>query len=253
VASTLDSQIDELYQLPLEQFTEKRNALAKELQGSAKTQVQHLIKPSLPMWAINQLYWRERPTYSALVDASEKVRAAHRALLSGPSGQKTDVRKPDQVHRAAIERAVAKTLAILATSGLRASGSALDTIRQSLAALPTDEPRGRMTRPPEPSGFSLLTGVKPQAVPEAKAPRGVSAESKRKEADERQQEARRQGEQLQEKQRKEEQRQQERAEKARQFARAQAARKLERAKQEAEQSASRLEAARRRLAELEKD
>lgn len=260
MASTLDSQIDELYQLPLEQFTEKRNALAKELAGSAKTQVQHLVKPSLPMWAINQLYWRERPTYSALVDASEKVRAAHRALLSGPSGQKTDVRKPDQVHRAAIERAVAKTLDILAKSGLRASGSALDTIRQSLAALPTDEPRGRLTRPPEPWGFTLLTGVKPRVVPEAKtkAPAGVSTESKRKDADERQQEARRlegqrQEEQRQEKQRKEEQRQQERAEKAKQFARAQAARTLERAKHEAEQSASRLEAARRRLAELEKD
>jgi regulator of protease activity HflC (stomatin/prohibitin superfamily) len=242
VASRLDSQIDELYQLPLEQFTDRRNALAKELSGSAKTQVRRLIKPSLAMWAINQLYWQERPTHSALVDASEKVRAAHRALLSG---HKTDVRKPEQVHRSAIERAHAKTINILSRNGLRASSSVLDTIRRSLAALPTDEPNGRLTRPPEPSGFTLLTGVKPQVVrePKATAPPDVPAERKRKEAEERRQEERQ----------REERRQEERAERAKQFARAQAARKLERAKREAEESASRLEAAQRRLAELEKD
>jgi colicin import membrane protein len=147
------------------------------------------------------------------------------------------------VHRAALERGHAKTINILSRNGLRASSSVLDTIRRSLAALPTDEPNGRLTRPPEPSGFTLLTGVKPQVVREAKAPPHAPAERKRKEAEERRQEER----QL------EERRQEERAERAKQFARAQAARKLERAKREAEESASRLEAAQRRLAELEKD
>jgi len=225
VAPKLDSQIDELYQLPLEQFTEKRNALAKELSGSAKTQVRRLIKPSLAIWAINQLFWQERPTYSALVDASDKLRAAHRTLLSG---HKTDVRKPEQLHRAAIERATATTTRILGRIGRRVSSGALDTIRRSLAALPTDEPPGRLTRPPEPAGFTLLTGVTPRIIRAASAPPHASAEKTRKE-------------------------QKERAEKAKQAARAEAAEKLERAKQEAEQSASRLAAAQRRLAELEKD
>jgi len=233
VAPKLDSQIDELYQLPLEQFTEKRNALAKELSGSAKTQVRRLIKPSLAIWAINQLFWQERPTYSALVDASDKLRAAHRTLLSG---HKTDVRKPEQLHRAAIERATATTTRILGRNGLGVSSGAFDTIRRSLAALPTDEPPGRLTRPPEPAGFTLLTGVTPRIIRAASAPPHASAEKTRKEQKEQ-----------------EEQRQQERAEKAKQAARAEAAEKLERAKQEAEQSASRLAAAQRRLAELEKD
>lgn len=243
MASSLDSQIDALYQLPLGEFTEKRNALAKELSGSAKAKIRHLIKPSLATWAINQLYWRERPTYSALVDASEKRRVAHRALLSGLSGRKTDIRKPEEVHRAAVERAVAKTMTILERNGLRVSGSVLDTIRGSLAALPTDEPRGRLTRPPEPAGFTLLTGVKPRIVRAANGSRTVSAGKRRKEQEERRREERQQ----------EERRQEQRAERTKQFARAQAARKLERAKLEAEQSASRLEAAQRRLAELEKD
>ncbi len=52
-----DSKIDALYQLPLEQFTEKRNALAKELSGTAGKQVKFLAKPPAPIWAVNQLYW----------------------------------------------------------------------------------------------------------------------------------------------------------------------------------------------------
>ena len=79
----LDPKIDALYQLPLEQFTQKRNALAKELSGESKTQVKFLTKPPLPIWAVNQLYWHDRPTYNALIDASEKLRAAHRSALSG--------------------------------------------------------------------------------------------------------------------------------------------------------------------------
>ena len=123
--ASLDSQIDELYQLPLEQFTEKRNGLAKSLSGSAKTKVRHLLKPSVPVWAVNQLYWHDRPTYNALVDASDKLRAAHRALLSG---HKADIRKPEQVHRGTIERALAKTIGLLEKGGLHASSAVGETI-----------------------------------------------------------------------------------------------------------------------------
>ena len=92
----LDAQIDELYKLPLDEFTKARNALAKTLSGEDKKTVASLVKPSLAMWIVNQLYWQDAPTYKALVDASEKLRAAHRAALSG---RKADTRKPDEMHR----------------------------------------------------------------------------------------------------------------------------------------------------------
>ena len=81
--SKLESQIDEIYKLPLEEFTKARNALAKMLSGNDKKQVSSLVKPSVAMAIVNQLYWRDPATYKALVDASEKLRGAHRAALSG--------------------------------------------------------------------------------------------------------------------------------------------------------------------------
>ncbi len=78
----LDSQIDELYKLPLDGFTHARNALAKTLSGSDKKTVASLVKPSLAMWIVNQLYWQDRAHLQGAVDASEKLRAAHRAALA---------------------------------------------------------------------------------------------------------------------------------------------------------------------------
>ena len=64
----LDSRIDELYKLPLDEFTKARNALAKTLSGTDKASVASLAKPSVAMWAVNQLYWQDAPTYNALVE-----------------------------------------------------------------------------------------------------------------------------------------------------------------------------------------
>jgi hypothetical protein len=170
----LDSRIDQLYQLPLQEFTTARNALAKERSGSARRLVQSLAKPTLPIWSVNQLYWQDRPTYKALVDAAEKFRAAHRAALSG---RKPDLRASEQVHRAAVDRAFAKTVAILQDKAAPASDAVVDQVRRALSALPSDEPAGRMTRVPAPVGFALLAGVKPRAIkPTAATKDGTRAE-----------------------------------------------------------------------------
>ena len=161
MADSLESKIDELYALPLDQFTNARNALAKTLSGDEKRLISSLAKPAVPIWAINQLYAKDRATYKALVDASEKSRTAHRAVLSG---RQVDLRKPDQVHRAALERAVTKTLDLLETSGERASDATRESLRRALGALPSDETAGRLTRVPEPAGFSLFAGVTPRAT-----------------------------------------------------------------------------------------
>jgi hypothetical protein len=254
VASKLDAQIDELYQLPLDQFTDRRNAFAKELSGDARAQVKSLVKPSSAMWAINQLFWRDRPTYNALVSAAETLRSAHRALLSG---RKADLRKPEAVHKAAVERAIVKTTAIARSSDGELSGAALDIIRRTIVALPTDEPPGRLTRPPDPVGFSLLTGVKPRTIQEPGrrspiAPRKGAVDSAvaAKAADK----GRKQAEHA-EKQRVREEAARRRVEAAaeRKLARARAVneRRLESARKAADRAAAQLREAERRVQELE--
>src|SRR5215467_583167 len=65
-ARLLDAEIDRLYQLPLDEFTAARNVLAKQAGGEAG-RVRALGKPSVPAWIVNQLYWRDRKVWDALV------------------------------------------------------------------------------------------------------------------------------------------------------------------------------------------
>lgn len=157
----LEPQIDELYKLPLDEFTKARNALTKTLSGTDKKDVTSLVKPSVAMWVVNQLYWQDAPTYRALVDASEKLRAAHRAALGG---REVDTRKPDELHRTTVEKAFAKATAIAQKKGTTLTPAVRDAVRRTLSALPTEEPPGRIIREPPPVGFSLLTGIKPRPI-----------------------------------------------------------------------------------------
>ena len=167
MTTKLEPQIDELYSLPLDAFTSARNALAKTLSGSDKKAIASLVKPSLAMWVVNQLYWQDAPTYKALVDASEKLRAAHRAALNG---RKVDTSKPDELHRTTVEKALARAVAISQKKGVSLADGARQAVRRTLAALPTEEAPGRLTREPAPAGFSLLTGIKPRPIDIAPAP-----------------------------------------------------------------------------------
>jgi hypothetical protein len=160
VVENFESKVDELYQRPLAEFTSARNALAKTLSGDHKRIVASLQKPTVPLWAINQLYWKDPSTYKALIDASEKLRTAHRAVIGG---KKVDLRKPDEVHRAALERAAAKTVSLLERAAGNASETVRTTLRRTLATLPGEEQAGRLTREPEPAGFSMFAGIKPQS------------------------------------------------------------------------------------------
>ena len=177
----LAPQIDELYKQPLDAFTKARNALAKTLTGDDRKAIASLLKPSVAMWVVNQLYWQDPSTYAALVDASEKLRAAHRAALSGRT---VDTRAPEDMHKTTVEKAFARATGIAQKKGVALSDTVRDTVRRTLAAVPTDETPGRMVREPAPAGFSLLTGVKPP--PAAVTKRRESAQEKekrRKEAD----------------------------------------------------------------------
>ncbi len=81
----LEHDIDRLYQLPLDEFTAARNALAKEA-GAEGSRIKTLAKPPVPAWAVNQLYWRNGDVWNALIEAAENARRVHKALLSGRFG-----------------------------------------------------------------------------------------------------------------------------------------------------------------------
>jgi hypothetical protein len=182
MASSLESEVDKLYQLPLEAFTAARNALAKEA-GADRNEIRSLQKPPVPAWAVNQLYWKRRPVYDALIDAASTLRTAHKAVLSG---KRTDLRAASQEHEDAIENALKAALALLIESGNAATDATKQAIATTLRGLPSDEQPGRLTRTLQPGGFEALAGIpvrpiseggRPKAAPRAAAPARREPES----------------------------------------------------------------------------
>jgi hypothetical protein len=169
-----DDEIDRLYQLPLKEFTPARNALAKQRSGDDANSVRELQKPNAAAWGVNQLYWRDRNAYEALVNASEALRKAHRALLGGKA---VDLREVETVHRDAVRTAVQKIRDLLKSSDESDSDATMTAVSETLEALPADEEPGRLTRPLKRMGFEVLSGVSPR--PATAAPRKLSLVSSR--------------------------------------------------------------------------
>jgi hypothetical protein len=180
----LDRQIDELYQLPLGEFTAARNALAKTLSGADAAHVKRLEKPTVVPWAINQLYWRDRPAWDRLMKSGAALRTAQIAALEG---KKADVRKAGDAHRKALAESVERATALAAEHDAKPGPEPLARMLEALSISATPLPHpGRLTDIVQPAGFEALTGVTPHAVPPAAAKRGEStpkAGAARKQAD----------------------------------------------------------------------
>lgn len=170
----IDTEIDRLYQLPPDQFTAARNALAKEA-GGDRAAIRALAKPPLAAWAVNQLYWTKRDVYDALLDASNELRKLHKAVLSG---RQADIRDAGRAHDAAVEGALKTALGILRDEGHPATDATRQAIVTTLRALPSDDPPGRLTRTLQPGGFEMLAGLsiagsraRPESPPSQPQPR----------------------------------------------------------------------------------
>jgi hypothetical protein len=186
----LDRELDRLYGLPLDEFTSSRNALAKQLKGDgdseAADQVAALAKPSLPVWAINQLARQEKPRIRALLDAGTKLRKAQERALSGGGSEALRTAQADE--RDAIRDLVEQAGAILEQAGRPPTRPVLERIRSTLSAAALAEPAratlkaGRLTDELQLSGFDALAGIEPSPRGKAK-PRDELAERRKKKAE----------------------------------------------------------------------
>lgn len=163
----LNDEVDELYQLPLAEFTSARNELAARLKQSGRANdanlVKALTKPPVSAWAVNQLYWRHREEFDSLLAAGKRF---HKASLAGKTA---DLRAALDARRSALSQ-----LADLATSLLTEAGHSpsLDTIRRTtttLEAISAQSPNadgptlGRLSQDVDPPGFELLASFMPGA------------------------------------------------------------------------------------------
>lgn len=139
-----DPEADRLYALPLEQFTEARDALADRLRraGDAEeaSRIRRLRKPTTPAWVVNQLARRHRDRIEGLIAASEGVRRAQQELLHG--GDAGDLWGATLAERDAVASLVRDAESILRSAGLGAPRGMLDRVGDTLSAASSD-PGGR--------------------------------------------------------------------------------------------------------------
>jgi len=172
MADPVDEAAEQLYGLPLDEFTSARNAATKELRDRGLTaeaeEVKALAKPSVSAWAVNQLTRRRHSDLDEFLEAAE---AAREAQLGGQPGAREAIKR----QRDALDKLVKAAREEL---GGKASEAIATRIRQTLEAAAVDDEaaeeirRGRLTKELEPAGFGTLaahakpTGKRKQARPQ---------------------------------------------------------------------------------------
>lgn len=163
------SEIDALFQLPPDQFTAARNALAARLKSGGKAEeaarVKALPKPPLSAWAVNQLYWRHRKPFDRLMTSGDELRKVQASQLKGKGG---DLREPLEARRAALTELVKEATALLRAAGHSPSPDLMRRITTTLEALatygshPSAPAAGRLTDDVDAPGFEALAALIPR-------------------------------------------------------------------------------------------
>jgi len=174
--SDLPPEATELYREPPSGFIAARDQLASTLRGAGRDDdakvVKALRKPTLPVWALDQLSHREPTLLQELVDAGAELRAAQQATLSSADAAER-MRAATAERREVIAKLNASAVAALGEIGA-AGGSQADAIAAALESASIDPEAGArlqaglLTALPEaPGGFGDVFGL--AAVPDLPA------------------------------------------------------------------------------------
>ena len=155
---------EELYGLPLEEFTPARDALAKELKAAGRkdeaAQVKALRKPSLASWALNRAARDHPDAIERLRDAGGDLRAAQDEALSGDAGR---LRDAGRALAEEVDRVASLAADSLRSAGRTATAAQQEKLASTLRRAAVDEDagnvlaRGVLVDDLESTGFSLLS------------------------------------------------------------------------------------------------
>jgi hypothetical protein len=155
MAVELPAETERLYAVPPEEFVKERDALARELRGAGRgdqaDRVRQLRRPSVALWAVNQLARRRELDLRRLLRAGERLRGGER-------------RAADDI-AAEIDRLVRAARTVVEDSDRRASDDALQRVASTLRAAVADETHaralaeGRLTEEVAPAGFESMAAL----------------------------------------------------------------------------------------------
>ena len=163
-SAKLNDDVDALFKLPLAEFIDARNTLAKSLKQSGRADdanlVKTLAKPSVSAWTVNQLYWHHRDEFEMLLAAGRRFRKAQ------TSGKIADMRDSLQARSEALLRSIGSRDFIVERCGSSPSPDMIRRITTTLEALSalSDGPTlGRLSQDVDPPGFESLASFIPSA------------------------------------------------------------------------------------------
>ena len=170
MASEYDVALATLYQAPHDGFVAERKRLAAELKAAghkeAASKLAKLERPPISAWAVNQLYWRERKAFDALLATAESWRKGAAGAASAHRDAATSLRN--------------KAAKILSEAGHSANEATLRRVSSTLSALAAGggfdpDPPGALRADRDPPGFGALEGA---VLPSSPSPKATKAAAK---------------------------------------------------------------------------
>jgi hypothetical protein len=188
--ASLEREIDRLYTLPLGEFTAARNQLAKRAKkagdAEAAERIRRLVKPTAPVWAINQAARADQTAVRELLNAADAFRRAQERALTREDAA-SSLRNAQRAEREAVRRLATGARRALEQDGRPLPRTQLDRIERTIDAAALDEEArpllqaGRLTHELEPAGFEALAGMRlpPGARPARKGEKRSAQRSPR--------------------------------------------------------------------------
>jgi hypothetical protein len=143
----IETAVDRLHAVPLEDFVAERKRLAKELRAAgdrdSAAELAKLPKPSAPAWALNHVAREEPGVVGEWLEAAEALRDAstHAGRASGDA-----LRAAMVAHRDATRRVLGTVREQARPNGRELSEPMLDRVRELLQAATADPARAELLR-----------------------------------------------------------------------------------------------------------
>ena len=178
VATKYDDAVAALYRAPFDTFVAERKRLSAELapkDSAGAVRLSKITRPPISAWAVNQLYWQEKKTFTELFKTAERLRDPE------PSAEEATA------HRDVISTLRNHAATLLTEAGKSATESTLRRVTTTLSALAATggfdpDPPGALKGDRDPPGFNV-TGFSParigKAKPEKTRTKAKAAETKR--------------------------------------------------------------------------
>ena len=107
-----------------------------------------------------------------MIKTAGQLRTAHKQVLAGKAA---DVRAVEVFHKEALRKAKDAIRRMLEEAGNKGADAVMMPITETLDALPTADPEGRLTKPLRRTGFEALQGVTASRPVRRRCPCGRTA------------------------------------------------------------------------------